>query len=82
VGNVEASAVWIRFSTDEENPIQIARLINLGWSWSVARNALGYHYEPLPHALLVRVSGPGRLAVYQGEGSFRNPTAPSRDRSM
>lgn len=67
VGNVESAAIWVRFQTNESKPLRIAGLINLGRSWSVARSAMGYHYDPLPHALLIRVTGPGRLAVYQGE---------------
>jgi hypothetical protein len=67
VTNLDSSAIWIRFSDDAGDKLSIRGLVNLGRSWSVARNAFAYHYEPLPHALLVRVVAPGRLVIYQSE---------------
>ena len=65
VTNIDSSAIWIRFSADEPGKLMIHGLVNLGRSWSVARNAFSYHYDELPHALIVRVTAPGRMVVYQ-----------------
>lgn len=65
VTDLDSSAIWIRFSGDISCPLMIRGLVNLGKSWSVARNAFSYHYEELPHALMVRVTAPGRMTIYQ-----------------
>lgn len=65
VTDVDSSAIWIRFSSNESGNLMIRGLVNLGKSWSVARNAFSYHYEALPHALMVRITAPGRMAIYQ-----------------
>jgi len=65
VTDIDSSAIWIRFPADESGSLMIRGLVNLGRSWSVARNAFSYHYEELPHALIVRVTAPGRMVVYQ-----------------
>ncbi len=65
VTDVDSSAIWIRFSSRESGNLMIRGLVNLGKSWSVARNAFSYHYEALPHALMVRITAPGRLTIYQ-----------------
>lgn len=66
VTDLDASAIWVRFTNEPSEHLDIRGLVNLGRSWSVARNAFAYHYDPLPHALLVRVIAPGHLAIYQG----------------
>ena len=65
VTDLDSSAIWIRFSGDLSGPLMIRGLVNLGRSWSVARNAFSYHYQELPHALMVRVAAPGRMTIYQ-----------------
>ncbi|MDZ4404254.1 putative sensor domain DACNV-containing protein [Prosthecobacter sp.] len=65
VTDIDSSAIWVRSSSEESGKLMIRGLVNLGRSWSVARNAFSYHYESLPHALMVRVTAPGRMAVYQ-----------------
>ena len=65
VTDLDSSAIWIRFSGDISGPLMIRGLVNLGRSWSVARNAFSYHYDELPHALMVRVTAPGRMTIYQ-----------------
>ena len=72
VTDLDASAIWVSFTNDPSNKLEIRGLVNLGRSWSVARNAFAYHYDHLPHALLVRVIAPGRMAIYQG--SYRMAT--------
>lgn len=65
VTDLDSSAIWIRFSGDESSNLMIRGLVNLGRSWAVARNAFSYHYDELPHALMVRVTAPGRMTIYQ-----------------
>jgi DisA bacterial checkpoint controller nucleotide-binding len=65
VTDIDSSAIWIGFADDKSDKLMVRGLVNLGKSWSVARNAFAYHYDELPHALLVRVTAPGRLAIYQ-----------------
>ena len=65
VADIDSSAIWIRFSDSESGKLMIRGLVNLGRSWSVARNAFSYHYDELPHALIVRVTAPGRMVIYQ-----------------
>lgn len=65
VTDIDSSAIWIRFSADDAGKLMIRGLVNLGRSWSVARNAFSYHYDELPHALIVRVTAPGRMVIYQ-----------------
>ena len=52
VTDLDASAIWVRFTNDPTEKLEICGLVNLGRSWSVARNAFAYHYDPLPHTLL------------------------------
>ena len=66
VTDLDSSAIWVRFSNGPSEKLEIRGLVNLGRTWSVARNAFAYHYDPLPHALLVRVTAPGRMVIYQG----------------
>ena len=65
VTDIDSSAIWIRFPDDESDRLMIRGLVNLGRSWSVARNAFAYHYDELPHALIVRITAPGRMVIYQ-----------------
>lgn len=65
VTNIDSSAIWIRFSDGKNGKLSIRGLVNLGRSWSVARNAFSYHYDELPHALMVRITAPGRMTIYQ-----------------
>ena len=64
--NLDSSAIWIRFPADEQKPLSIQGLVNFGSSWAFARRGYQYHYDPLPHALLLRVEGPGKIIAYQG----------------
>jgi hypothetical protein len=68
--DIDTSAIWVRFSENPDEPLSIHGLLNLGSSWTNARNAFSYHYDSLPEALLVRVQAPGHLIVYQGEYSI------------
>ncbi len=65
VTDLDSSAIWIRFSGAESCELMIRGLVNLGRSWTVARYAFAYHYDDLPHALMVRVTAPGRMTIYQ-----------------
>ncbi|MCP4257046.1 MAG: hypothetical protein GY774_05910 [Planctomycetes bacterium] len=64
--DLDSSAIWIRFPADEEEPLSIQGLVNFGSSWAFARRGYQYNYDQLPHALLLRVEGPGRIIAYQG----------------
>lgn len=66
VADFDSSAIWIQFTDGEPQQLSIRGLLNLGRSWAVARNAFAYHYDPLPHALIMRANAPGRIVVYQG----------------
>ena len=65
VADLDASAIWIRFTGGGSGKLMIRGLVNLGRSWAVARNAFSYHYDELPHTLTVRVTAPGRMVIYQ-----------------
>jgi hypothetical protein len=64
--DVEKSLIWIQFPNEQSASNSIHGLLNLGYSWSNARNAFTYHYDTLPDALNIRVIAPGKLIVYQG----------------
>ena len=64
---LDSSAIWVRFPADENGPLAIHGLINFGSSWAHARRGYQYHYHQIPHALLLRAEGPGRLMAYQGQ---------------
>lgn len=65
--DLDSCAIWVTFSVGSESRISINGLVNLGRSWAVARNAFSFNYEPLLHAMNIRVLGPGRLHVYEGK---------------
>ena len=67
VTDIDASAIWVRYSYNSSKPLAIHGLLNLGPSWANARNAFTYHYGTLPDALMVRVQAPGQVLVYQGQ---------------
>ncbi|HEY0737190.1 MAG TPA: hypothetical protein VGD69_19895 [Herpetosiphonaceae bacterium] len=62
----ESVAIWLRYVDQPDPKAVIHGLINPGSSWMTARRALSYSYASPPSALIIRVSGPGRLAIYQG----------------
>lgn len=64
----KATAIWIEFSDDFEHQdsLSVVGLLNLGKSWTDARNAFSYRYKPLPHTLLIEQVSPGHMVVYQG----------------
>lgn len=64
--DLDSCAIWITFSFETDSRISINGLVNIGRSWAVARNAFSFNYEPLPHAMNIRVLGPGRIHVYEG----------------
>lgn len=64
--DLDSCAIWVTFSVGSQSRISINGLVNIGRSWAVARYAFSFNYEPLPHAMNIRVLGPGRLHVYEG----------------
>lgn len=64
--DLDSCAIWVTFSVGSESRILINGLVNIGRSWTSARNAFSFSYDPLPHAMNIRVLGPGRIHVYEG----------------
>lgn len=64
--HLDSSAIWVRFPKNKNALLAIHGLVNFGSSWAYARKGYQYHYDQIPHALLVRAEGPGRLVAYQG----------------
>lgn len=65
--DASSAAIWIQFSDQPNSLLAIHGLLNIGSSWTAARNASAYHYESLPNALTIQVTAPGRVRVYQGQ---------------
>lgn len=65
--NLDTSAIWVCYGEDPKEPLLIHGLLNLGSLWSEARRGYSYRYDSLPHALLLRIEGPGKMIVYQGQ---------------
>lgn len=64
-----SGAIWVQFEEDPEVPLRIRGLLNLGVSWAIARLGLTDQPEPLPHAFLLRVEGPGTLTVFRHQAA-------------
>jgi hypothetical protein len=64
--DLDSSAIWISSPIQNQTNPKIYGLLNPGSSWASARRAFSYVYSPPPSALNIRVTGPGRLNVYQG----------------
>lgn len=65
--HLDSSAIWVRFPVNENAPLSIHGLVNLGPSWAYARRGYQYHHDQIPRAFLLRAEGPGRLVAYQGQ---------------
>jgi len=65
--HLDSSAIWVRFPTNEREPLAIHGLVNFGSSWAYARKGYQYGYDQIPHTLLLRAEGPGTLVAYQGQ---------------
>lgn len=63
---LDSSAIWISSPIQNQTHLKINGLLNPGSSWASARRAFSYVDSSLPSALNIRVTGPGRLNVYQG----------------
>lgn len=61
------TAIWVEYDNSGDKIPEIHGLLYLGASWSTARNAFSYFYEPLPKTLTIRCISPGYINVYQGE---------------
>lgn len=61
------TAILIECDSKANEIPEIRGLLHLGSSWSTARNAFSYFYEPLPKTLTIRCISPGYINVYQGE---------------
>lgn len=64
-----SGAIWVQFEEDPEVPLRIRGLLNLGVSWAIARLGLTDQPEPLPHAFLLRIEGPGTLTVFRHQAA-------------
>lgn len=65
--DLDSAAIWVQFPGEPDGQLTIKGLLNLGRSWANARDGFAFHYESLPDALTIRVDGPGRLTVFQGQ---------------
>jgi hypothetical protein len=64
-----SGAIWVQFEEDPEVPLRVRGLLNLGISWAIARMGLTDQPEPLPHAFLLRVEGPGTLTIFRHQAA-------------
>jgi hypothetical protein len=64
--DLDASAIWVSSPAQSHASVKVYGLLNAGSSWASARRAFSYVYSPPPSAVIIRVTGPGRISVYQG----------------
>lgn len=67
VSNLENSAIWVNFTVNPDEVLTIKGLLNYGFIWSQTRKSLSYQSELLPHALIIRIEGPGEIKINQGQ---------------
>ncbi len=61
--DIDSSAIWVRFPTDEHQSPTIHGIVNFGSSWAYARKGFQYHHDQIPHVFLVRAEGPGNARI-------------------
>ncbi|HEY9724700.1 MAG TPA: hypothetical protein V6D47_22045 [Oscillatoriaceae cyanobacterium] len=68
--DLNSAAMWVEFPEDPDAPMRVRGLLNLGFSWAIARQGFAARHEALPHALTLRIDGPGSITVYQNQAAL------------